>query len=172
MTKIVVLCADVLRALGRESKAGSTSISPFPVRLWAAIKELFSNPVIRIGDGRISGEQTALMTVATSAIRGTVADMKHPYKIYLSSVTCMNLMKLDSVLKAIAPLPNTKETFLIILAGHVVDHTAMEYLHHFQDQCLEAGHNCAIVGAQHFRSFSDHVLAYRVNQSQNILAFA
>jgi hypothetical protein len=113
------------------------------------------------------------MTVAMSAIRGTVGEMKNPYKIYLSSVTCMNLMKLDKALNETLVIPsNSKANFLIILAGQVIDHTSMEYLHHFQDQCIEAGHTCAIVGMDHFRSFSDHVLAYRVNPPHTLMAFA
>jgi hypothetical protein len=114
------------------------------------------------------------MTVATSAIRGSVGEMKNPYKIYLSSVTCMNLMKLDKALNETLVVPsNSNANFLIILAGQIIDHTAMEYLNHFQDQCIEAGHTCAIVGMDHFRAFSDHVLAYRVNPPRpSLLAFA
>jgi hypothetical protein len=33
------------------------------------------------------------MTVASSAIRSSLGEMKAPAKIYLSSVACMNLMK-------------------------------------------------------------------------------
>ena len=172
ITKIVVLCVDVMHASAQEAQASTSFVNSLTGRLWAALKELFGSPVIRIGDGRVFGDRQQVMTVASNSIRGTVGEMKYPYKIYLSSVTCMNLVKLDSALKNILPLPNTKDNFMIILAGHVVDHTAMEYLYQFQDQCIEAGHNCAIVGMQHFRSFSDHVLAYRVNQSQNIIAYA
>jgi hypothetical protein len=48
----------------------------------------------------------------------------------------------------------------------------MEYLHNFQDQCVNAGHTCVLVGLDHFKAFSDHVLAYRVNQAQNVMAYA
>lgn len=173
LTKIVVLCVDLVRSSANETRTGEPFITRSTKLLWAALTELFSNPVIRIGDGRGSRERYSVMTVATSAIRGTVGEMKNPYKIYLSSVTCMNLMKLDKVLNETLIVPsNSKANFLIILAGQVIDHTAMEYLHHFQDQCIEAGHTCAIVGMDHFRAFSDHVLAYRVNPPRNLMAFA
>lgn len=173
LTKIVVLCVDLVRASAHEVKSGESFLTRFARRLAAALVELFGNPVIRIGDGRGSRTQYNVMTVATSAIRGTVVEMKNPYKIYLSSVTCMNLMKLDKVLHETLVIPsNSKANFLIILAGQVIDHTAMEYLHHFQDQCIEAGHTCAIVGMDHFRAFSDHVLAYRVNPPHSLMAFA
>ena len=95
-------------------------------------------------------------------------NMKHPYKIYLSSLSCMNLLKLDEKLKT---LPNHRDNFMIILAGHVVDHTAMEYLHRYREQHLKEGHNCVIVGTQRFLSHSDHRLAYRVSQSDDAPAY-
>ncbi|HEY6287944.1 MAG TPA: SulP family inorganic anion transporter, partial [Nitrospiraceae bacterium] len=60
LTKIVLLVKDVVRA----SPAGG---------IGAALKELFGNPIIRIGDGRGSRE---VMTVAANAVlRGTVGAM-------------------------------------------------------------------------------------------------
>lgn len=148
--------------------------SPRSQGLSAAFAELFRNPVIRIGDGRAVNERyREVMSVATSAIRGTVGEMKNSYKIYLSSVTCMNLMKLDKALSQIVIPPNTKANYIVIMAGEIIDHTAMEYLHNFQDQCIEAGHTCALIGMDHFRAFSDHVLAYRVNHTlRDAIAFA
>ena len=173
LTKVIVLCFDLVRASAQEAPSEESPFRRAARLLPAALTELFSNPVIRIGDGRGSRERYSVMTVATSAIRGTVGEMKNPYKIYLSSVTCMNLMKLDKALHETLVVPaNSKANFLIILAGQVIDHTSMEYLHHFQDQCIEAGHTCAIVGMDHFRSFSDHVLAYRVNPPRTLMAFA
>lgn len=95
-------------------------------------------------------------------------DMKHPYKIYLSSLSCMNLLKLDEKLQT---LPNNRDNFMIILAGHVVDHTAMEYLHQYRERLLKDGHNCVILGTQRFLPHSDHRLAYRVSQSHDALAY-
>ena len=173
LTKIVVLCIDLVRASAQEIPAGESFLKWTPRLLWAALAKLFSNPVIRIGDGRGSCERYSVMSVASSVIRGTVGEMKNPYKIYLSSVTCMNLMRLDKAVSKIAVPPNSKANFMVIVTGHIIDHTAMEYLHHFQDQCIEAGHTCTIVGMQHFSVFSEHVLAYRVNNPRpSLMAFA
>jgi hypothetical protein len=114
------------------------------------------------------------MTVSANAVlRGRIGEMKNPYKIYLSSATCMNLVKLDAALKSILIPEGMKANYMIILAGKVVDHTTMEYLHGFQDRAIEAGHTCVLVGMDHFRGLSDHALAYRVNQVPgNLPAFA
>ena len=158
LTKIVLLIKDVVRASPGEGIGG-------------AFKELFCNPVIRIGDGRSARE---VMTVSANAVlRGTVGEMKNPYKIYLSSATCMNLVKLDAALKAIVVPEGMKANYMLILAGKVVDHTTMEYLHNFQDRSIEAGHTCVLVGMDHFRGLSDHTLAYRVSQVPgNLTAFS
>ena len=162
LTKIVLLVKDVVRASAKDPQGGG---------IGGAFKELFRNPVIRIGDARGSRE---VMTVAANAVlRGTVGEMKNPYKIYLSSATCMNLVKLDAALKAIVVPEGMKANYMIILAGKIVDHTTMEYLHGFQDRCIEAGHTCVLVGMEHFRGLSDHALAYRVSQVPgNLTAFA
>ena len=157
LTKIVMLVKDIVRA---SPGAG----------IGASLKELFGNPLIRIGDGR--GTRDVMTVSATAVLRGTVGEMKNPYKIYLSSVTCMNLVKLDAVLKAIVVPEGTKANYMIILAGKIVDHTTMEYLHTFQDRAIEAGHTCVLVGMEHFRGLSDHNLAYRVKTTESFLAFA
>jgi hypothetical protein len=62
---------------------------------------------------------------------------------------------------------------MLILAGKIVDHTTMEYLHNFQDRAIEGGHTCVLVGMEHFRGLSDHAMAYRVSQVPgNLTAFA
>lgn len=161
VTKILVLCFDVVKALTVERRFHAGPTESFSARVWTAFKELFGDPIIRIGDGRIQGGSIPVMSVAAK-------NMKHPYKIYLSSLSCMNLMKLDAKLKA---LPNYRDNFMIILSGHVVDHTAMEYLHQFRDQHVKAGHHCVILGTQHFLSHSDHRLAYRVSHSDDAMAY-
>ncbi len=162
VTKILVLCFDVVKALTFERQSNAGILEPFSARVWAALKELFRNPIIRIGDGRThGGEYATIMSVAAK-------DIKHPYKIYLSSLCCMNLMKLDAKLKA---LPDHRDNFMIILAGHVVDHTAMEYLYQFRDQHMKAGHKCVILGTQHFLSHSDHRSAYRVSHVDDAMAY-
>jgi MFS superfamily sulfate permease-like transporter len=158
-TKIVLLVKDVVRASPGEG-------------VGAALKELFRDPVIRIGDSG-AGSRSVMTVSATAVLRGTIGEMKNPYKIYLSSATCMNLVKLDAALKKIVVPEGMKANYMLILAGKVVDHTTMEYLHNFQDRAIEGGHTCVLVGMEHFRGLSDHALAYRVSQTPgNLTAFA
>jgi MFS superfamily sulfate permease-like transporter len=158
-TKIVLLVKDVVRASPGEG-------------VGAALKELFRDPVIRIGDSG-AGSRSVMTVSATAVLRGTVEEMKNPYKIYLSSATCMNLVKLDAALKKIVVPEGMKANYMLILAGKVVDHTTMEYLHNFQDRAIEGGHTCVLVGMEHFRGLSDHALAYRISQTPgNLTAFA
>ncbi len=164
MTKVLLLCRDVALALTLDPRFRVATHESFSACLTEALKELFGDPVIRIGDGRITTE--TLPVVCASS--GT---MKHPYKIYLSSITCMNVMKLDGHLKELLAQVPTKRNFMLILRGHVVDHTGMEYLSYFRGQCLHAGHKCVIVGNEHFVAHSKHVLAYRVNQVPDTVAY-
>jgi MFS superfamily sulfate permease-like transporter len=163
LAMIALLVKDVVRASAKDPDGRGVG---------AAFKELFRNPVIRIGDTG-SGSRSVMTVAANAVLRGTVGEMKNPYKIYLSSATCMNLVKLDAALKAIVVPEGMKANYMLILAGKLVDHTTMEYLHGFQDRAIEAGHTCVLVGLEHFRGLSDHVLADRVKQVPgNLTAFA
>ena len=157
LTKIVLLVKDVVKA-----SPGSG--------IGAGLKELFGNPIIRIGDG--AGSRDVRTVSANVVLRGTMGEMKNPYKIYLSSITCMNLVKLDAALKKIVVPEGTKANYMIILAGKIIDHTTMEYLHNFQDRTIEAGHTCVLVGTDRFRGLSDHALAYRIKAQESAIAFA
>jgi MFS superfamily sulfate permease-like transporter len=157
LTKVVLLTKDVIR------------MSP-GVGVGVSLKELFGNPLIRIGDAR--GARDVRTVSATAVLRGTIGEMKNPYKIYLSSVTCMNLVKLDAALKKIVVPEGTKANYMLILAGKIIDHTTMEYLHNFQDRAIEAGHTCVLVGMDYFKGLSDHNLAYRVKATESAIAFA
>ena len=157
LTKIVLLVKDVIKASPGEG-------------IGTALKELFGNPIIRIGDG--AGSRDVMTVSANVVLRGTVGEMKNPYKIYLSSITCMNLVKLDAALKKIVVPEGTKANYMLILAGKIVDHTTMEYLHNFQDRTIEAGHTCVLVGMERFRALSDHSMAYRIKAQESAIAFA
>ena len=157
LTKIVLLVKDVVKASPGEG-------------IGVALKELFGNPIIRIGDG--AGSRDVMTVSANVVLRGTMGEMKNPYKIYLSSITCMNLVKLDAALKAIVVPEGTKANYMLILAGKIIDHTTMEYLHNFQDRTIEAGHTCVLVGTDRFRGLSDHALSYRIKAQESAIAFA
>jgi MFS superfamily sulfate permease-like transporter len=157
MTKVILLCHDVAVALTLDPRCRAATHESFSACVIESLKELFRDPVIRIGDGRITCETSSLMCESGSR-------MNHPYKIYLSSISCMNVLKLDARLRELLANIPPKHNIMLILRGHVVDHTAMEYLHHFRQDCFRAGYDCVIVGNEYFVPHSRHALAYRVNQ--------
>lgn len=164
VTKVLLLTRDVVMALALDPRFRAITHHSLPACLNASLKELFRDPIIRIGDGRITSESAPVISASGG-------NMKHPYKIYLSSISCMNVMKLDARLKVLLAHVPPKHDFMLILRGHVVDHTAMGYLQTFREHCVQAGHNCVIVGNEHFVSHSSHALAYRVNQVDDTLAY-
>ena len=77
----------------------------------------------------------------------------------------MNILRLDARLRELLALVPPKHNLMLILRGHVVDHTAMEYLYYFRQYCFLEGYNCIIVGSEYFVPHSTHALAYRVNHA-------
>lgn len=164
VTKFVLLLHDVVLALRLDPRLKTDAPEGFSKRLLSSLKELFRDPIIRIGDGRMGDKDQLLATESG-------AHVKHPYKVYLSSLSCMNVMKLEGRLKDLLDQTQTQHTFLLILRGYVVDHTAMEYLYYFQERCRQAGHRCIILGHERFTTHSRHALAYRVNQGHDSIAY-
>ena len=164
VAKIVLLCRDVLVGVTLDPRFRTAQSESLRSALLASMKELFRDPVIRIGDGRAGSESTLVVTESGG-------HMKHPYKIYLSSVSCMNVMKLEERLELLLTQTQAQHTFLLIFRGYVVDHTAMEYVHYFRQRCHEAGHRCIILGNERFVAHSRHALAYRVTQMHDSMAY-
>lgn len=162
--KIVLLCRDVLVGLMLDPRFQAAKNESLASALLASIKELFRDPVIRVGDGR-AGSETGLVVTESGG------HMKHPYKIYLSSVSCMNIMKLEERLEFLLTETQTQHTFLLIFRGYVVDHTAMEYVHYFRERCRETGHGCVILGNERYVAHSKHALAYRVTQMHDSMSY-
>lgn len=152
MTQVALLCRDVGVALAFDSRSRSITHDSFYAFLIESLKEIFRDPVIRVGDGRISSEHSLIICESGRHIH-------HPYKVYLSSISCMNILRLDSRLRELlAHVPPT-HNLMLILRGHVVDHTAMEYLYYFRQYCFQEGYNCMIVGSEYFVPHSTHALA-------------
>jgi carbonic anhydrase len=166
LTKFGVLCFRFVQFLLVETKSTPGDFSSVAHLLSDAFKEMFTDPVIRIGDARGSHERYSVKLVSNSVTGGPVGSRKNTFKIYLSSVTCMNLIKLDKALSKV-PIPHKPGSdFVVIVRGLIIDHTAMEYLHHFQERCLHAGHTCTLVGMESFQALSDHALAFRMMNHQ------
>lgn len=83
--------------------------------LWSNFAGMFRNPVIAVKTEERAG--------------------KPHYQISLGSMVCFNLLPLDRLL---ASLPaNAGVTLIVTESGRIIDHAAMEYLHHFQRCCDE-----------------------------------
>lgn len=114
----------------------------FPL-LWVNLRGLFSTPVIKVKeqprDGRVH------------------------YEVSLSSIVCFNLLPLD---KFFASLPaNSGITLIITESGRIIDHTGMEYLHQFQEECVRDGRPCELLGMENFFQFTSHSLSARMQDA-------
>ncbi len=69
-----------------------------------------------------------------------------------------NFISLKSLL---ADFPKQKQVFFDLSEADLIDHTVMEFIHHFAEEYKHAGGHCEIVGLDNHESFSDHHLAAR-----------
>ncbi len=112
--------------------------------LWGNFAGLFRNPVIKV-------------KVEEST------EGPH-YRISLGSVVCFNLLPLDKLLQAIPP--GAAITLVVTESGRIIDHTAMEYLQQFREECLHAGRPFEIQGLEHFYQFTRHALSVRMHDAK------
>lgn len=112
--------------------------------LWGNFAGLFRNPVIKV---KID-EHAAL---------------PH-YRISLGSIVCFNLLPLDKLLQAIPA--GAGITLAVTESGRIIDHTAMEYLHQFHEECLHAGQPFEILGLDNFYQFTSHSLSARMHDAK------
>ncbi len=81
------------------------------------------------------------------------------YHIQVSgSAVFSNFISLKSLL---ADFPKQKQVFFDLSAVSLIDHTVMEFIHHFTQDYNLAGGFCEIVGLEDHESFSGHHLAAR-----------
>lgn len=111
--------------------------------LWGNLKSLFSSPMIKVKSVEREG--------------------KPHYEITLSSLVCFNLLPLD---KLLANLPDeTGVTLIVNESGRIIDHTAMEYLHQFEEECVRDGRAFELHGLENFFPFTSHSLAARMQDA-------
>ncbi len=111
--------------------------------LWKNFKTLFADPVIKY--------------------ERTERDGKTHHELSLSSVVCFNLLPLDKILDN---LPNNEGVTLTITeSGHIIDHTGMEYLHQFQEECVRDKRPCEVLGLENFHQFTKHPLSARMQDA-------
>ncbi|TWH76216.1 MFS superfamily sulfate permease-like transporter [Azomonas agilis] len=63
--------------------------------------------------------------------------------------------------KLFSRLDTSKSIQIDFTQAHLVDHTFMEFLHHWQEECSHAGGSLTLVGFDRFDAFSSHPLAAR-----------
>lgn len=114
----------------------------FPL-LWVNLRGLFSTPVIKVKE--------------------QIRDGRPHYEVSLSSIVCFNLLPLD---KFFASLPaDSGITLIITESGRIIDHTGMEYLHQFQEECVRDGRTFELLGMENFFQFTSHSLSARMQDA-------
>ncbi len=105
--------------------------------------------------------------------RSPVINIKHeteggrPHcRLSLSSVVGFNLLPLDRALAAIPA--STGVTLAVSESSRIIDHTAMEYLHQFQEESLHQRRPFELRGIEGFHPFTSHPLAARMQDARFI----
>ncbi|MCF6336620.1 MAG: SulP family inorganic anion transporter [Gammaproteobacteria bacterium] len=111
--------------------------------LWDNLKSLFKTPVIKLKEQEREG-------------------IVH-YEMTLSSLVCFNLLPLDKLLANLPPKVGV--TLIVTESGRIIDHTAMEYLHQFEEECVRDGRVFELVGVENFIPFTRHALAARMQDT-------
>jgi MFS superfamily sulfate permease-like transporter len=108
--------------------------------------DLFRSPVIKVKHEDLSG--------------------RPHYQITLGSVVCFNLLPLDKLLQSLPA--DAAVTLAASESGHIIDHTAMEYLHNFQENCLREGRAFRLMGLENYYQFTPHSLSARMHDAKLI----
>lgn len=125
---------------------GRLSFKHFFELLWVNLRGMFRSPIIKI--------------------RKYVREERFHYEISLGTTVCFNLLPLDKILEA---LPDGAGVTLVVTgSGKIIDHTSMEYLHQFQEECLRDGRVLEIQGMENFIPFSSHSLSARMRDTKLI----
>ncbi len=111
--------------------------------LWNNLGSLFKTPIINVKEQE----------------RGGIAH----YEMTLSSLVCFNLLSLDKLLANLPPKVGV--TVIITESGRIIDHTAMEYLHQFEEECVRDGRAFELLGVENFIPFTRHALAARMQDT-------
>ncbi|NOY73646.1 MAG: SulP family inorganic anion transporter [Gammaproteobacteria bacterium] len=111
--------------------------------LWDNLRVMFKTPILKIKELEKEG-------------------IPH-YEITLSSLVCFNLLPLDKILASLPPKEGV--TLIITESGRIIDHTAIEYLHQFEEKCVRDGRLFELVGVENFVKFTEHALAARMQDT-------
>lgn len=137
---LVYLITPSLRAV----LAGRLTFTQSWRLLWNNLTGLFRSPVIKV---KIENHSS----------------LPH-YRISLRSIVCFNLLPLDKLLRMIPP--DAGITLAVTESGRIIDHTAMEYLHQFEEACLHANRPFKMLGLDNFYQFTPHPLSTRMHDAK------
>lgn len=85
------------------------------------------------------------------------------YRIRVSGAAVFsNIISLKSLL---VDFPKAKNIYFDLSAAELIDHTVMEFIHHFTEEHNQAGGQCEIVGLDRHHAYSSHHLASRRKRS-------
>ena len=119
--------------------------------------------------GRVTFAQL-LRTLASNLLglfRSPVIRAKHESEgdraqtqLSLTSLVAFNLFPLE---RALAAVPSQSGVTLTLSeSGRIIDHTTMEYLHQFQEECVRHDRPFAIQGLERFHPFTSHPMSTRI----------
>jgi MFS superfamily sulfate permease-like transporter len=112
--------------------------------LWSNFSGLFKSPVIKHRSEVREGQTWHVLT--------------------MGSLVGFNLLQLE---KQLARLPETEGVLLRFTeSARIIDHTAVEFLQHIEEESAAAGRRFAIEGTDNFQTFSTHPLASRMQEAQ------
>lgn len=93
-------------------------------------------------------------------VKQTDADTYH---IQVSGAAVFsNIISLKSLL---ADFPEAKNVYFDLSEAELIDHTVMEFIHHFTEERNQTGGHCEIVGLDMHHAYSNHHLASRRKRS-------
>lgn len=140
----IVMLAYLLSPSFRTVLTGRLTFSQSARLVLRNLIDLFRSPVIKVKHEEYSGQ-------------------RH-YEITLGSVVCFNLLPLDKLLQSLPQ--GTAVTLAASESGHIIDHTAMEYLHNFQEECLRDGRAFRLMGMENYYQFTPHSLSARMHDTK------
>jgi len=139
-----VMLGYLLSPSFRAVLTGRLTYTRAATRVLRNLADLFRSPVIKVQHEEHSGQPH--------------------YEITLGSVVCFNLLPLDKLLQS---LPQEASiTLAASESGHIIDHTAMEYLHNFQGECLREGRAFRLMGMENYYQFTPHALSARMHDAK------
>ena len=140
----IIMLAYLLSPSFRIVLTGRLTYSQAAALVLRNLVDLFRTPVIKVKQDEHSGRPN--------------------YEITLGSVVCFNLLPLDKLLQSLPQ--DASITLAASESGHIIDHTAMEYLHNFQAECLREGRAFRLMGMENYYQFTPHSLSARMHDAK------